>query len=162
MKNSTAKKIGQALKSKHDVRQQIIDRVVDKPGAPKVNPNAPKRKHPYAEGTPGFNRAKLGLTMTAIQASINEPNAVVTVMLDENDQPTGETSTVMVKPDRSVRMERRAHFEARGLLGPFANAAERRKVRRRNNRAAACNVAVKKNRAAKKPATEAVAKKGAK
>jgi hypothetical protein len=136
VKKSDKKFIGQKLKEKAELRQQIIDRVTP---AVKVNPNAPKRKTPYAEGTPGFNRAALGVTMTAIQASINEHGALVHVMLDENDQPTGETVTEMVPPTRATRYARRSAFVARGLLGPFAYPNERRKTHRRNKSYAAVN-----------------------
>lgn len=113
---------------------QIAARVAPEP---KANPNAPKPRKPFAEGTPGWNRQQLGVTLTAIINSINEPNAVVTVMLDENGQPTGESTTQEVKPSAALKRLRRASFEARGLLGPFAHPNERRKTRRRNGRYAA-------------------------
>lgn len=122
--------------AKHDGgKAQIAARVAE---GPKPNPNAPKSK-PYKEDSPGFMRAKLGITMTEITKRINEPNAIVTVMLDENGAPTGEETTVEVKPNARLKRLRRASFEARGLLGPFADANTRRKTRRRNGRYAAVN-----------------------
>lgn len=114
--------------------QQIAERVAP---APKVNPNAPKPRKPFAEGTPGWKRQQAGITLTQIMNSINEGSVSVTMLLDENGAPTGESVSVMVKPPRAVKLARRKHFEERGLLGPFASDAQRRKTRRRNGRYAA-------------------------
>jgi hypothetical protein len=129
--------------SELSVKAQIAARVAP---APKVNPNEPKpRKHPYAEGTPGFNRAKHGFTLTQIKRSINEPNSNVTVALDEHGNSTGEIVSVeLVKPTAAQKRLRREQFVARGLLGPFAANSERRKTHRRNGHYATANVKDKK------------------
>lgn len=133
MKKRSEKKLGQVLKDKADVRAQIAARVARAP----QNPNVQKKK--YLPDSFGAKRAAAGITLTAIRKSINEPNALVTVMLNEDGTPTGETSTVILKPDAATRKKRRDSFVARGLLGPMASSTERRKVRRRNNRYAAVN-----------------------
>lgn len=124
------------------IKAQIAARVAPEP---KVNPNEPKRKHAYKDGSPGLKRAALGITLTQIMRSINEPNADVTVALDEAGQSTGEIIAVeMRKPTRAQKQARRQHFVERGLLGPFASDNARRKTRRRNGRYATVNVKDKK------------------
>ena len=118
------------------IKAQIAARVAPEP---KPNPNAPKPRKPYAEGSPGFKRAQLGITLTAIKKSINEPGIHSTVMLDEEGKPTGEQIDAVLKPSRAIKRERRESFVKRGLLGPFATDHERRKTHRRNHRYAAVN-----------------------
>lgn len=131
-----------------EIKSQIAARVAP---APKVNPNLPKRKHPYAEGTPGFNRARAGITLTQIMRSINEPDADVVCALDDEGNATGEIiSVTMRKPTRAQKRARRKHFEDRGLLGPFASDSERRKTHRRNGRYAAVGTRLDPNRKPKK------------
>lgn len=133
------------VQSTAEVKAEIAARVAPEP---KKNPNEPKRTKPYKEGGPGWMRKQAGITLTQIMARINEPSALVTVMLDENEQPTGETSTTLIKPSHATKMLRRADYEKRGFLGPFAHHNERRKVRRRNARYAA--VGTKGTKAPKK------------
>jgi signal recognition particle subunit SEC65 len=103
----------------------------------KANPSAPKqRKTP---GTIRAARAAAGITLTAIIKNINERIADVIVYLDADGNPTGLTETKMIKPSRATILKRREHWVKRGLLGALPTDAQRRKVRRRNNRNAACN-----------------------
>lgn len=105
----------------------------------------PRPSKMYDEDSPGFKRIVRGMTLTAIRKSINEPNAVVIVMLDADGNPVGEGSTTPVKPTTAEKAARRQRFVDAGLLGPFGSATERRYAHRRNHRVAAAGPAVKKS-----------------
>ncbi len=134
-KKKPLEKIAEALQHKSQVKAQIAARVAKEP----VNPNLPKRKHPYKTGTPGFKRAEFGTSLTEIRSRIKEPNVVVTTAIDENGQPTGEEVSTITPASAATRRGRRSFYVSSGLLGPRASNTERKKTRRRNNRYAACN-----------------------
>lgn len=122
-------KIGEKLRDKAQIKAQIAARVAK---APREQNEV---KKVYAFGSPGDTRKRLGITLTTLKKGMNETSARVTVMLNDNGEPTGETVTEVVR-DTAAITKRRRRCVQRGLLGASSKTA---KQRRKNNRYAPCN-----------------------